>query len=409
MNRLAFLPLLLSLVAAPSAVALSARTVSTEQAQGTNGSVITLEVAPGYGLNINLIPTGEVVKKAWIDDPSRIVLSFDGNLCQSSGDSECNNEGATVIHLRQINPIAFPNLPRSPGGGTLLTLITESSEGRNIYQFKVVPVSGMPKYTVLSISPDVEQPSPVLPPALPEQNLPVVEAPNQVSEPDNTSQWQAQVTAPASQSNSIVSLPPQVTSTSQSVNPQQVEKSPNQNPNTSTLNVDTTPTATSTPEVAPSYHAISPPEKPVNPNAISPKQETVSDNSFALVKPEQKVATHTTSSLANNSSAKVPKLTITPPTNNSTSALSTVSSTPVSQSNNSIAQANTIVRGLVVARQQGQINEGTTTWKQVQSVVRLLRRGDSKQEAIKEVNIAPQLIEQLIIWGQRSARATTSK
>ena len=136
-----------------SALALSARTVSIEDAQGTSGSIITLEVAPGYGLNINLIPTGEVVKKAWIDDPSRITLSFDGNLCQGATEhQQCNNEGATVIHLRQIKPIQFPDLPRSSGGGTLLTLITEGSQGRKIYQFKIMPVSGTPKYTVLNVS-----------------------------------------------------------------------------------------------------------------------------------------------------------------------------------------------------------------------------------------------------------------
>lgn len=74
-----------------SALALSARTVSIEEAQGTSGSIITLEVAPGYGLNINLIPTGEVVKKAWIDDPSRITLSFDGNLCQGASSPRDNS------------------------------------------------------------------------------------------------------------------------------------------------------------------------------------------------------------------------------------------------------------------------------------------------------------------------------
>lgn len=118
MKRLTFLPLALCLLFPSSALALSARTIFAEQAQGTNGTIVTLEVSPGYGLNINLIPTGEVVKKAWIDDPSRIALSFDGNLCQwkSEQQQSCSNEGATVVHLRQIQPIQFQNLPRSRSG-----------------------------------------------------------------------------------------------------------------------------------------------------------------------------------------------------------------------------------------------------------------------------------------------------
>ena len=187
MKRLAFLPLVLSLLFPSSALALSARTIFAEQAQGTNGATVTLEVSPGYGLNINLIPTGEVVKKAWIDDPSRIALSFDGSLCQWRGERQqsCSNEGATVIHLRQIQPIQFQNLPRSRSGGTLLTLIAEGASGRKLYQFRVVPASGEPKYTALIVKPDSERSMPAF------NTVPLV-----VSSP----QEQQKTTAPALQS-----------------------------------------------------------------------------------------------------------------------------------------------------------------------------------------------------------------
>jgi hypothetical protein len=75
-----------------SAGASSVLTIFAATANGTNGAIVTLEVAPGLGLNLNLISTGEVVEKAWIDDPSRITLSFDGNLCQPMSD---NQPGAT--------------------------------------------------------------------------------------------------------------------------------------------------------------------------------------------------------------------------------------------------------------------------------------------------------------------------
>lgn len=150
-----------------SAGATSVLTIFAATANGTNGAIVTLEVAPGLGLNLNLIPTGSVVKKAWIDDPSRITLSFDGNLCQPMSDNQsasCSDEaGATVVHLRQIKPIDFPALPRSKSGVTLLTLVAEGETGRKLYQFKVMPIAGEPKYTTVTIVPNPEKLTPVAP------------------------------------------------------------------------------------------------------------------------------------------------------------------------------------------------------------------------------------------------------
>lgn len=135
------------------------RNVSSDQAQGITGEAVSVDVAPGVGLNISFIQTGEFVKKAWIDDPSRITLSFDGTLCQTiSQGQECSSDqGATVVHLRQIRPIDFPDLPRSSTNGTLLTLITEGTEGRKLYQFRVRPVAREPKYTTIAVSPIVNR------------------------------------------------------------------------------------------------------------------------------------------------------------------------------------------------------------------------------------------------------------
>lgn len=144
-----------------SAGAFSVKTIFAATASGTNGAIETLEVAPGVGLNINLIPTGEVVKKAWIDDPSKIALGFDGDLCVSQHTNqqrECtNSNGATVVHLRQIKLINFPALTRSTSGVTLLTLVAEGATGRKLYQFKVVPTNSEPKYTTVTITPNPPQ------------------------------------------------------------------------------------------------------------------------------------------------------------------------------------------------------------------------------------------------------------
>ena len=130
-HRLAFFLAASLLFPSSPVLALGIRTVFASEAMGANGSIISLKVYPGYGLNLNFIPTGEVIKKAWIDDPGRIALSFDGCLSSHSGQS-CTSSGATVVHLRQIKPINFPHLPSSPSGGTLLTLIAEGTNGRKL-------------------------------------------------------------------------------------------------------------------------------------------------------------------------------------------------------------------------------------------------------------------------------------
>ncbi len=155
----------------PSSVnAFSVLTIFAATALGNNGATVTLEVASGIGLNVNFIPVGETIKKAWIDDPSEIALSFDGNLCQwtNSGDgtqnSSCSNEGASVVHLRRIKSINFPDLPRSASGSTLLTLVSESTSGRKLYQFKVKLISTEPKYTTIAISPNPQRLTPIIKP-----------------------------------------------------------------------------------------------------------------------------------------------------------------------------------------------------------------------------------------------------
>ncbi|MGG6265450.1 hypothetical protein ACQ4M3_05530 [Leptolyngbya sp. AN03gr2] len=188
-----FLVCVPSIIAVHSVAATAVRSVFSDQAQGTTGDAVKVDVAPGVGLNISFIATGEVVKKAWIDDPSRITLSFDGNLCQAIAQGqECSSEsGATVVHLRQIRPINFPDLLSSQSGGTLLTLITEGTEGRKLYQFRVRPVSKEPGYTTLAVRPmsDKSQ-AEVIPQPSPPTSLaqaPLLPQPVQSAEPSNSS------------------------------------------------------------------------------------------------------------------------------------------------------------------------------------------------------------------------------
>lgn len=107
--------------------------------------------------------TGETIKQVWIGDPSRFAFTSNGGLCPSTalrvnpkqgGDSQCAGGKATVIFLRQIDPINFP-VTSSSNGSTQITLLTNE----NLYQFKIVPASGNPVYTSLVIKSDSDRPS----------------------------------------------------------------------------------------------------------------------------------------------------------------------------------------------------------------------------------------------------------
>jgi hypothetical protein len=163
MKRLTSLLISLVVINSGTVLALPTRTVYSQDAQATNSMGVDLKVWKGYGLTINFIPTGEIIKQVWLGDPSRFTLTSNGNLCQrGTSDSNCGRVGATVLFLRQIKPINFPTLTSSPDGSTVITVITASSDGQKQYQFKLIPARGKPQYTSLIIKPDSEKPLPIL-------------------------------------------------------------------------------------------------------------------------------------------------------------------------------------------------------------------------------------------------------
>ncbi|PSB41593.1 hypothetical protein C7B80_30205 [Cyanosarcina cf. burmensis CCALA 770] len=137
-------------------LAASVRTIPMREARGEAGQIPTLTIWEETGLNINFIPTSEVVKKVWLDDPSRLGVDFDGTLCVSEAEN-CSDTGATVIHLRRINPIKFPQLPKTQA--TLLSIVTQGEDGaKNLYQFHVTYGQGKAQYATVNISPVVSLP-----------------------------------------------------------------------------------------------------------------------------------------------------------------------------------------------------------------------------------------------------------
>lgn len=107
-------------------------------------SLTTIELYPGHGVSLDFRPTQETIRKAWLDDPSQVTLDFDDASCQST-----NRQGscaASVIHLRRIDRLKFPNLP-----ATKTTLLTVMSD-RALYSFRLgFPNSGSPRYSALTI------------------------------------------------------------------------------------------------------------------------------------------------------------------------------------------------------------------------------------------------------------------
>lgn len=130
--------------------------ISTSRAQGLEGEIPTVTVWAGAGTNLNLIPTGEVIKKVWLDDPSQIGLDADEPLCilsASTDNNNCTNSTARVIHLKKIHPIKFSNIPQT--ATTLLSVVTEDAEGdRQLYQFRIAYGKGNPEYHTVTIFPE---------------------------------------------------------------------------------------------------------------------------------------------------------------------------------------------------------------------------------------------------------------
>jgi hypothetical protein len=122
--------------------------VSQDIATGNSSQKIPqIELSPGYGVNISFIKSGEIVEKVWLDNPAIASLDVDG--CLSGLSQQCEQPGATVIHLRKINRLKLPQLPSV--NTSLLTVVTKGKSQRQVYLFQVVTVNKKPDYHTLEI------------------------------------------------------------------------------------------------------------------------------------------------------------------------------------------------------------------------------------------------------------------
>ena len=135
----------------------SVRRISVSEATGQSAlAPPKIELSPGYGVNISFIPTGETVQKVWFDNPSFATLDADGCLSGLGGQQrECQRNSVSVLHLRLINPLTFPGLPKT--NSTLLTVITSGKAGRHVYLFQVAKGSARsPQSYTIEITPRPE-------------------------------------------------------------------------------------------------------------------------------------------------------------------------------------------------------------------------------------------------------------
>lgn len=110
-------------------------------------------LAQGSGVNITFIPTGRIIQKVWLDDPTWVVMDVDG--CLVGQTTECERPTATTVHLKRINPLRIEGL--SSTGRSLLTVITSGeSEDLKISTFRIVPKNS-PGASVIEVIPSCEE------------------------------------------------------------------------------------------------------------------------------------------------------------------------------------------------------------------------------------------------------------
>lgn len=129
--------------------------VSAETAQGTTQGGQQRIVLGLQGVNLSFLSTNETIQKVWLDNPSRVVIDFDGCLSasgQSGSGNSCN--GASIVRLRQLpERIDFPKGFFTDSQTSQLTVVTTGSSNRKIYQFLLVLSGGMPPHSTVEIIP----------------------------------------------------------------------------------------------------------------------------------------------------------------------------------------------------------------------------------------------------------------
>ena len=144
------------ITASEAAYAQSAvHSVGSQTVQGNyDTGVYEVRLGSTQAVNISFIKSGETIQKVWLDDPSRIVIDFDGCLVNTAteNNSTCQMNGARFIHVRQLrSEIELPvEMSTGDGNYSLMTILTDSGK---VYQIQLVLGSGRPPYSLVEINP----------------------------------------------------------------------------------------------------------------------------------------------------------------------------------------------------------------------------------------------------------------
>lgn len=429
--------------------------VLSSEAQGLENNLRTITVWSGAGANLNFIPTGEIVKKVWLDDPSQIVLDFDGPMCTQAGDGSgdnCENSAATVVHLKRIHQIEFPNLPQT--SSTLLSVVTQTSTGeRKLYQFQIAYGTGSPQYHTVAIYPD----SQVTPDGgmnglvltqlqNVELGLRVAKSRNLLGRNQGNQRLELRVQnfldlvssgvtpqSASQQAGVSMRLISKLASLGITSAAQQQAQLPARNQTENTTRISATPDSPTelprkrSPNSATSSRPVSEsqqPKVPINQNPETdtsrPKQPLASTSSPGARPQRQKTTTSVLSSasrtpedlnvvntssvvqkpLLKQTSSRLPSRVIPQRRLIATATTDKSSATAPKYSQQAIDDANAAAFGLTVAKHKGQINTATSTYDQAQGAIRQLRLGKSREEAARRSGIDIATLNQLIKWGQ---------
>ena len=81
---IAFLVLSLPVIAHAETIFPAKRQVGVSQSMGVSGVTSVVSLSPMQSLNISFIKTGEIIKKVWLGNPSKVVMDYDSQIGRAS-------------------------------------------------------------------------------------------------------------------------------------------------------------------------------------------------------------------------------------------------------------------------------------------------------------------------------------
>lgn len=138
----------------PAVYADMVQTIPSHNGTTKQLSPINIPLASGSGVSLNFAPSGEIIQKMWLDNPSFVVIDADGCLSglPASG-GNCQGNNASLIYLRRINDLPIQGLPKT--NQSLLTVVTKGNSGTNLYLFRITKANRASKlvFEVISNNP----------------------------------------------------------------------------------------------------------------------------------------------------------------------------------------------------------------------------------------------------------------